>query len=242
MAVQRGQAINFVGAGLPQGMTAAGTAVCANSAGGTNVWQINGLYFETYNDAQNDDIVFSLNAAGLVIPNDNTDNDGIEFTAGITSASRCAFTVGQYPFGVDIEFTIPDVSDYDVCAVGFRKAAAYAALASHAATITAYEDVALLNVNAGAIYTGVRLGAAAGTLTDTTDVVVDGGSHTLSVRVSTAGVCTFLIDGAAPTVNTNTVTLTAATVMVPFFRATKNAGAASDTPPILERFIARLYA
>ena len=189
------------------------------------------------------DIGFTRSTSGLIIPNDNTDNEGVEL---YTSALADANIRGQFKVGTDPAFwmwgkiIVPDVSDYDVACVGLRKAAAVADVASHAATITAYTDCALLNLNAGAIYTGTRLNSGAGVLTDTTQTVADGVAMTFAVKVSAAGVVTFLVDGAAPTVNTNTLTFDSTDVVVPFMHFTKNASAASDTPPILVELYADL--
>jgi hypothetical protein len=205
---------------------------------------IRGQYFEWIQTAANSDIFFlQSTTVGWVIPNDNTDNDGIEITQGITGNYPMSFTVGtDGPIKLSVKMTVPDVSDYDVCFVGFRKIEAYtAAVQAHAELGTDYTDIAGLNVNAGDIFSITRLNTGTAVLTDTTNDWADAASITLSVFVSAAGVVTFQIDGAAPTVNTNTLTMDTGDVIIPTLIFTKNAGAASDTPPILQTYECGIY-
>jgi hypothetical protein len=161
-------------------------------------------------------------ADGLNVGMDQTDNDGVEITQGITNGSKSAFTVGtDAAFYAKCEFTITDVSGTDDCAFGFRKAEAYQA------NIDDYDEMAALNVISGNITVETILNNAGTSPTDTTDDWADGESHTLEVYVSAAGVVTFKIDGAAPT-TTATFTFDDAEVVIPFFyflNATDLAGA-----------------
>jgi hypothetical protein len=241
MSQRKRVAVDFRGVGNPIGLLNSGVAVQGGLDTNTNIMTLKGHYFETYIAAASTDIVYTPNADGLVIPNDNTDNEGIEISNGIAAAtSPVAFTVGTDPaFFFSLKFKIPDVSDYDIACVGFRAVEAYQAVANiddPAELITRYTDVAALNVNAGDIYTVTRDNSATGTATDTTDNWADNATKTLTVKVSAAGVVSFEIDGAAPTVDTNTITLDSAKVVVPFVRFTKGA-AASDTPPILQSWV-----
>ena len=98
------------------------------------------------------------------------DGIGIEFGHGVLSTAPIEFTIGTSPaFFVKCRFDIPDVSEYDVAAVGFRKQAAYGNITT-AATLNAYTDLACLNVNAGNIEINTELNNAGLTTTDTTDV------------------------------------------------------------------------
>lgn len=232
--------------------TAATTQIAVTTDAATNHVHAGGVTFEYRIEQTNADIIFtklvdSNCTNGWQIPNDNADNDGIEMGMGILSDEnqRYAFKVGTDPaFRLDVKFGIPDVSDYDVCFIGFRKAAAYGDAindpAAAFATNVVYTDMCGLNVNAGDIYTvcfknQTGGGTGTGTATDTTDNWADDAVKTLSVLVSAAGVVTFLIDGAAPTVNTNTLTLDSGDIMIPCMIFTKGA-AAADTPPILTTF------
>lgn len=152
----------------------------------------------------------SLAAGGLNIALDDAENDGIEITQGITARSKAAFVVGTDPaFFFKCRITIPNVSGADDCLVGFRKAEAYQAAPDD------YDEMAALNVISGDIYIETILNDAATDSTDTTDNFADGETHELEVRVNSAGVVTFKIDGAAPS-TTATFTFDDAEVVLPF--------------------------
>jgi hypothetical protein len=237
MAVRKYTYVDFTDAMVPAAYVATTSAAATASDNQVDSMLLaNGAYFEYTQTGVNSDIVFTKSAgAGWIIPNDNTDNDGIEITQGNTTAGvPMSFTIGtDGPFKIALRMKVPDVSDYDVCAVGFRKQAAQADVLSHAALGTAYSDVAFLNMNAGDIYTITRDDTGTAVLTDTTNDWADNETHTFTVAISAAGVVTFQIDGAAPTVNTNTMTWDNGDLVIPCIIFTKNAGAASDTPPIL---------
>jgi len=163
------------------------------------------------------------NALGLDIAHDLTDNDGMEYTNGITAtAAKRVFTVGTDPsIFFRVNFSIADVSGTDDCAVGFRKAEAFQA------NIDDYDEMACLNVISGNITIETILNGGDTGVTDTTDNWGDGETHTLEVRVTKAGVVTYLIDDNAPTV-TAAFTFDATEVIVPFFyflHATTSPGA-----------------
>jgi hypothetical protein len=151
-------------------------------------------------------------ATGLDVAGDQTDNDGrgIIFAPDYSGRS-CAFTVGQGAFYAKLRFSLADVSGTDLCMFGFRKAIA------HNADATAYSDMATLNVRSGTINISTNLASAGISHTSTTQTWADTATHTLEVYVSNAGLVTYKIDGAAPTV-TAAMTLTAGLVMVPFFQ------------------------
>ena len=150
-------------------------------------------------------------AGGLDVGMDQTADDGVEITRGITARSPEYFTVGTSPaFYAKLKITITDVSGTDDCAFGFRKAEAYQA------AIDNYDEMAALNVIKGAINIETILNNAATSTTDTTDTFADAGTHTLEVYVSAAGVVTFKIDGAAPSA-TAAFTFANAEKVIPFF-------------------------
>lgn len=233
----------------PVGGIDATNGVPVNTDNTTNFFLCGQHSLQTLNIAQNTDIGFTRNANGWVIPNDNTDDEGIEIAPGVVSNANMpyCFTVGTEPaFFCRAVFTIPDVSDYDVAFCGFRLAGAFAASGTFdeaADVITAYNSVNGINVNLGAIYTATRLAAGVGTLTDTTQTMTDGQFIAIENRVSAAGVTSCLVGVgasaalaqaalAAPTVNTNTITHAAAVILVPTLVFAKGANA-SDTPPII---------
>lgn len=231
MAVRKRTYVDFTQVS-PVGMQDDGTVLSAVD-NETNIFMFNGVSFESYNEGTMTNITLAKRStSGWTVPDADTDNVGVELTQGVIAAGPAAFTIGTDPaFKVSVKFLLPVVATYDVAAIGFRKVAAYdTALDTPGELLTAYSDVALLNVNAGTIATNTRLAAGVGTVTSTTNTWADAASKTLTVLVSAAGVATFLIDGAAPTVNTNTVTLTSGVTVVPtiIFRRAANTG--SSTP------------
>jgi hypothetical protein len=156
-----------------------------------------------------------LAATGLDIAGDQTDNDGreIDFSgAGVLGArSPYSYVVGGPAFYGKLKFSLGDVSGTDVCAFGFRKAAA------HNADLYAYTDYAVLNIVSGNISTTTEINAGTHVTTDTTLDWADGESHEVAIYVNTAGVVTFKVDGATPP-TVGTCTLDAGDVMIPFFQ------------------------
>ena len=130
---------------------------------------------------------------GLQLDMDAADNDGVEYSAPVQSASENEFVVGESEFSFRVKLSIADVSDTDDCAFGFRKKEAYQA------NIDDYDEMAVLNVISGDIYIETILNGAGTTSTDTTDNFADGETHTLEVRVDLDGAVTYLIDDVAPT-------------------------------------------
>lgn len=227
----------------PQTLKGGGAAAGADNT--TEIFTLDGQVFEIRFEQLNGDVVLTAGQYGLVLPNDNTDNDGAEITNGIgdaTNAPPVSFTIGtDTAFQFILGLRVPDVSDYDVLAFGFRKLAAYADAINAPASLNGYTDVALFNINAGDLYTVTELNNGGITATDTTDNVADGGSHLFRVRVSAAGVVTFAHDIAAsgtfvaPTV-TQTYTFDTGDIVIPTLIYAKGA-AASDTPPIITKWV-----
>ncbi len=149
-------------------------------------------------------------ANGLDIGMDQAADEGVEISQGILAGGKHAFVVGtDKPFYFRVLMNIADVSGTDDCLVGFRKAEAYQAAVDN------YDEMAALNVIAGAINIETILNGGVTSTTDTTDTVGDGVDVELEVRVNHAGVVTFLINGGPPTV-TNAFTFDDAEVVVPF--------------------------
>jgi len=155
-------------------------------------------------------VTVSEGVSGLDIGMDQTANDGVEICAGILNSNPLSFKIGEdAAFFFRVRFSIADVSGTDDCAVGFRKVEAYQA------NIDDYADMAVLNVISGDIKIETIVGGAATVTTDTTDNWADTETHQLEVFVSNAGVVTYTIDNAAPTV-TAAYTFTDALYVVPF--------------------------
>ncbi|HUV77072.1 MAG TPA: hypothetical protein VMW06_03335 [Desulfobacterales bacterium] len=151
-----------------------------------------------------------LAAGGLDIALDLGADEGLEISQGITARSRSAFVIGTDAFYFKATFYITDITGTDDCAVGFRTAEAYQA------NIDDYNNMAVLNVIAGAITIETIDDDAATVPTDTTDTWADLASHTLAVYVDVNGVVTYTIDGSAPT-TTAAFTWDDGDTVVPFF-------------------------
>lgn len=199
-----------------------GGGAATGTAGDENNMVIDGLNFEYHIVGTATATAPILVAGGLDIGLDDADNDGIEITRGITARSPEVFTVGTSPaFYMKVEATIADVSGTDAFVMGFRKLEAYQALES------GYDEMFAANINAGDIIVAEILNAAA-TNTDTTDDWANAATHSIEVRVSAAGACTLLIDGAAPTV-TSAFTFDDGEVVIPFVYFRHAGDVAEDT-------------
>lgn len=171
---------------------------------GLNTWEYHVLGTQTI-------VGPSLGTYGLNIIQDETENDGVEYTLGIKSFNKGVFTVGtDAAFYAKMRFYIDDVSGTDDCAFGFRKLEAYQA------NIDDYDEMACLNVISGNITIETILNGGATTSTDTTNDWADGETHELEVRVSATGVVTYKLDGGTPT-TTAAFTFDDAEVVIPFF-------------------------
>lgn len=245
MAVRKRTYVRFADY-APTASAQATLIAAANTDNTVNHIQFGPHTFEVRNEQTNSDIggarVVDANSTnGWQIPNDNADNDGIEITQGILNdpSAPYVFTVGtDGAFELRVKFGIPDVSDYDVCAVGFREVGAYVdAINTPAAMEAAYDEKACISVESGALH---ALTSLAGSDTDTTlaDTWADDEVKELAILVSAAGAVTYEIDGAADA-NAVAFSFADATVVVPFMCFTKG-GTAADTPPILEYYICGL--
>lgn len=249
MATKKYTRINFVD-GPPCGAMAQATGLAAATTDNTvNTFMTpGGSPLEVRIEQTNSDIVFTHTTAGWVIPNDNTDNDGIEVSLGIIADAdaKYAYKIGtDAAFEASLTFKIPDVSDYDVAVFGFRKAAAYADAPNAPTCFSSaviYTDAAGFNVNAGAIYTfgGVnQTGGGTGTYTSTDSTLTwaDNATKKLTVKVSSAGVVTFYVDDTLVATAT-AVTFDSTDIVIPFAIFTKGA-TSSDTPPILKSLLVK---
>lgn len=209
-----------------------------------NYLKLDGVTFEVHNDGQNDALDFlpiddADCTSGLEIPLDGADNDGIEITQGILAdaGARHVFTVGtDAAFQLVLKMGIPVVADYDVIAVGFRKAGAYDAdIASEAGLEGGdYTDFACFNINNGDIKLITRLNNGTATTTDTTDNWANDAVKTLAVKVSGAGVVTYTVDGSAPT-TVAAFTFDTGDELIPFIRFAKRQNGVT-TNPILSTY------
>lgn len=155
-----------------------------------------------------------ITAVGWDIGMDQTAADGIELTNGILARCPVAFVVGtDAPFFFKVRAKVADASGANPFIIGFRKAEAYQAV--H----TAYADYAAIGIvgtaNPNTIQTLTEAAGGGTTTTDTTQTWADNAIKTLGVFVTAAGVVTYQIENAAPTV-VAAFSFTAADVVVPF--------------------------
>ncbi len=196
-------------------IAAAGTkasGAATGTAGDENLLAWPGLHLEYHVLGTQTIVAPTMCATGLDIGSlDQTANDGLELCPGILASNGdTVFTVGTDPaFYVEVRLSIADVSGTDDLAIGFRKREAYQA------NVDDYDEMAALNVISGDIKIETILNNAATTTTDTTQNFADTETHTLTVKVSAAGVVTYLVDGANPT-TTAAFTFDNGEVVVPF--------------------------
>lgn len=194
----------------PAAIKADGTTAASGTTGDTNLLAFESNVFEYHIKGTQTIKVPTFGASGLDVSLDQTDDDGVELTQGITARSKAAFVAGTDAFYLKAQISIADVSGTDDCAVGFRRAEAYQA------NLDDYLDLACLNVIGGDIKIETILNNAATTTTDTTNNWLDGETHTLEVYVDLARKVTYKIDGAAPT-TVAAFTLDNGDTLVPFF-------------------------
>lgn len=164
-----------------------------------------------------------MDTNGLLVSLDLTATEGAEYNWGMTANSKHAYTIGTSPaFNFTMRYRVADVTGAEPVSIGFRKQEA------NQATYTTYTDYAMIGlnnaVNPATIIIEDRLNSGVAVQTNTTDAWVDGGTHTLSITVSSAGVVSYTIDGVAPTA-THAFTFDNGDVVSPFFHFVHGAAA-----------------
>jgi len=153
----------------------------------------------------------SIAAGGLDIGMDQTNNDGVMLTHGVTARNPMAFVVGtDGGCYLKARFTVADVSGADPLYIGFRK------IEAHQADYNDFDEFVGIGLNTdGSFKIETILNGAATVTTDTTQDATDATEFSLGVYVSDAGVVTFQINGAAPTV-TKAFTFDSGEVIAPY--------------------------
>jgi len=151
---------------------------------------------------------------GLLISLDLTNAEGCELYFGHTTRSRHSFTIGtDAAFFVEASFKVVDAGSSDPLWVGFRKRGAPNAVFAN------YTDAGVIGLhqttNADTVIIGSNLNAGGWAYVNTTDAFADNETHVLRMNVSDAGVCTYLIDGVAPS-STQALTFDNGDVVIPF--------------------------
>lgn len=208
--------------------TAANTGGVATGAGGDiNLLSFaQGIVMEQFMIGTQTIIKPVMDASGLLCSLDLTNTDGVEYNFGAArSLSEYAFTVGtDAAFFFEVEMKVADISGGAPYFIGFRKAEA------NNATMSSYTDYYAIGLNAVTSATNVtlakELNGGGQTLQDSGTAWTggDGGTVTLKVLVSAAGVTTATIDGGAPS-SPLAHTFDSADVICPYIHLVHNADA-----------------
>lgn len=158
----------------------------------------------------------TLDAFGLNLVQDVTASDGIELGTGNTSLNAFQYTIGtSAAFSLKGQFKVEDASGTGTLIIGFRKLDAFNA------TLANYTDFATIGIqgtlNPNKIQIQTQIATGGVTTTDTTQTAADASTTMFEVKVSSTGVVTYAINGAAPTV-TAAYTFANGTIVVPFVR------------------------
>jgi hypothetical protein len=140
--------------------------------------------------------------------------DGIELGIGDPLYSPMAFTIGtDAAFFIQGNFKMQDASGTNPLIIGFRRAVAFDA------TLANYTDFATIGVvgvaNPNTIQIQTQKNTAGVTTTDTTQTIADATEVQFKVSVSAAGVVTYQVNYAEPTV-TAAFTFDDGDVVIPF--------------------------
>lgn len=185
----------------PSISTAANTGGVATGSGGdTNILSFPGFNMEQFIIGTQTIIKPVMDTSGLLCSLDLTNTDGVEYNFGAArTLSEYAFTIGtSAAFFFEVIMTLADISGGNPYIIGFRKAEA------NNATFGSYTDYYALGMITGTSATNITLtselnsGGATLQNSGTAWTGGDGGTTTLKVLVSAAGVVTATIDGGAP--------------------------------------------
>jgi len=162
-----------------------------------------------------------IDAFGLNLVMTGTSGQGIELSMGQTALSPMAFTIGSdAAFFSQFVFKVQDASGTNPFILGFRKVQAFDATLANYTDFATIGIVGTANPNTVKLQTQVNTGGV--TTTDTTQTVADGATTQVKIKVSAAGVVTYELNYAAPTV-VAAFTFDTGDVVVPFIRFTEAA-------------------
>ncbi len=160
-----------------------------------------------------------LDTAGLglnLVQDAAAGGDGLELCVGNPLYSPMAFTIGtDAAFFIQASFICQDTSGTNPLIIGFRRAVAFDA------TLANYTDFATIGLvgtaNPNTIQIQTQVNTLGVTTTNTTQTVADATRVQFKVSVSAAGVVTYQVNYAAPTV-TAAFTFDTGDVVIPFVR------------------------
>lgn len=223
-------------------------------------------YFDLFQDGDVASIVtaFSPSTAGWVMPGDDETDTGWQLTQGILLGPAYSFTVGTDAFYMQVAFYLPEIDQHAELFVGFRVLGAYAVADDATELKTAYNRKVLLGLEEATAklvqYTSVAAGTDVGPTTCTGTDPVDGDVVVLKVAVSAAGATTVSYGKAAAAggsaaevaaalataeaaltpdalCNAASVTLDAATEVVPTIMLASANGTGANTSTIVKYFV-----
>ena len=159
----------------------------------------------------------TLDAFGLNLVQDAAAaGDGLELSTGVSSLNPFQYTIGtDAAFFLRGQFKVQDASGTNPLIIGFRKLAAFDATLANYTDFASIGIVGTANPNTIKIQTQIATGGVVAT--DTTQTFADGATVMFEIYVSSTGVVTYKINGAAPTV-TAAYTFANGTIVVPFVR------------------------
>ena len=161
------------------------------------------------------------NSLGVEYSMTDTDDIGCQWTVGPYLAGGLEgydiFTVGSSAkpkpgFYFKVHMNLSDVSGTDDCHVGFR-------IQNDAVETTgvAYTDFCSLNIDAGTVKIEDRLNSDTATSVNSEGTWADDEWHWVEVRVSSAGLVSYFLDGVQLTTNDPSLTLDAGDIFTPWF-------------------------
>lgn len=229
LANERNDYVTFTGLPIVQEALAA-ASIGVVTQGHTNMWYIDGRYFEQFNTVATSVVAPSIGAqsgvAGLNIGAlCNAASKEIEITQGNSANIKNAFVAGTSPaFFVRATFNAKTLADVTELSVGFRKVASYTA-----SPLSTYTDYAIIGISGTASKLQTQTGiASAYVKTDTTQTVTAATNFTVQVNVSASGAVTYLW-GSGNAVLAQPTTVVGATMgavtMVPWIHYTVAAAA-----------------
>jgi hypothetical protein len=191
----RTEKYDFTRTPYPLAVARGGGGAATGTEGDINLLSFPGLTLEYAVIGTQTILAPGMTAVGFDLNSqDQTDNDGVQYSTGLLATSPHTFTIGTSPaFYFEVQVKLEDVSGSDATLFGFVKATTYAV------DYDDYTDAAFIGNVSGDIKIATILNNAATTVTDTTQNWADTTTRTLKVRVSAAGVVTYEVDGAAPT-------------------------------------------
>ena len=188
----RNDYVTFTGTPIVQEAIAA-ASIGVVTVNHTNMWYIDGRYFEQYNTVATSQVAPSL---GTLLNNGlnigslcNAASKEIEITQGnSTSIKNCFVTRTSPSFFVRATFNIKTLADVTELSVGFRKVATYAS-----SPLSTYTDYAIIGVSGTSGHIQTQTGIASVYVkTDTTNVATAGTNFTVQVNIDGSGNVTYL--------------------------------------------------